>query len=315
MTERVFMFGSHGGLVGVLTEPKDALRRMHYPTVVFSNIGLNHRVGPNRLYVELARKLAAAGFSSLRFDLSGFGDSEPRRDGPADRERATLDTREALDFLERHGASRFVLVGLCSGVDSAHSTALADDRVTGAIFIEGYAYRNTGFWLRYLTTRNLQLARWTRFLRVRGRRLIGRPPLADLDDLPDVFERTYPPRRKFAADLEQLDRRGVKMLLVYTVNADGRYNYLSQFHDTFGYRDRIAVEFYRRADHVFSTGAHREMLFSRLVEWLEQSFPPPFRAAEPSYDAPALRSARVFGPITIITVGRFVSALSEANLC
>jgi hypothetical protein len=220
-----------------------------------------------------------------------------------------------MDFLERRGANRFVLVGLCSGVDSAHSTALVDDRVAGAIFIEGYAYRNAGFWLRYVTVRNLQPARWSRFVRVRLRRLIGRPPLADLNELPDIFERTYPPRRQFEQDLAQLDRRGVRMMFVYTVNADGRYNYHRQFHETFGYDDRIAVEFFDRADHVFSTAAHREMLFSRLVAWLQSTFAPPVGASEASFQVAPVQKRRMVVPMTIITVGRFVTALSESNLC
>jgi len=315
LIERVFMFGSHGGLVGVLTEPADQLRRSSNPAILFSNIGLNHRVGPNRLYVELARKLAAEGFVSLRFDLSGFGDSEPRREGPPDRERATLDTREAMSFLERYGASQFVLVGLCSGVDSAHSTALVDDRVAGAIFIEGYAYRNWGFWLRHSTTRNLQPARWSRFLRVRADRMRGRPPLADLNELPDVFERTYPPRGQFAADLERLDRRGVRMLFVYTINADGRYNYRNQFHDTFGFRDRIDVEFYDRADHVFSTASHRELLFARLVSWLKEGFPAEIRTTESSCEEGHLRKVRSMAPWAILAIGRFVSLVTEASVC
>src|ERR1700737_827583 len=98
--ERVHMFGSHRGLIGVLTEPLSTNKRPDAPAVVFSNVGLNHRVGPGRVYVELARKLAGAGFVALRFDLSGFGDSERRRTDGGDLDRAALDTREALDFLE-----------------------------------------------------------------------------------------------------------------------------------------------------------------------------------------------------------------------
>jgi pimeloyl-ACP methyl ester carboxylesterase len=275
VTEHVFTLGSHGGLVGIMTEPCDDARRPDAPAVLFANIGLNHRVGPNRLYVELARKLAASGFRSLRFDLSGFGDSEPRRTGGTYLERATLDTREAMDFLERRGSRCFVLVGLCSGVDSVHCVALQDNRVAGAVFIEGYAYRNPGFWLRFWTVRNLQPARWRRFARLRVARLMGRPPLSDPDEMPDVFAREFPSRQQFAADLAIMVGRSLKMLFVYTINSDRHYNYPSQFHDTFGYRDDIDVEYYTRADHVFSRAAHREVLLARLVQWMDDRFPRP----------------------------------------
>jgi pimeloyl-ACP methyl ester carboxylesterase len=271
--ERVHMFGSHRGLVGVLTEPSSTNKRAHAPAVVFSNVGLNHRVGPGRVYVELARKLAGAGFVALRFDLSGFGDSERRRTDGSDLDRAVLDTREALDFLEGKGIRQFVLVGFCSGVDSAHVVALQDPRVVGTVFIDGYAYKNPGFWLRYVTVRNLQPARWRRHIRQRLARI-----RKDKDTEPDtayaqeVFSREYPPREKFASDLASLVGRSVQLLFVYTVVADNHYNYRNQFYDTFGYIAQIDVEYYTRADHVFSAGPDRTKLVSRLVQWMDERF-------------------------------------------
>lgn len=279
MTERVHTFGSHGGLVGIVTEPDGDDRRPGAPAVVFSNVGLNHRVGPNRLYVDLARGLAASGFLSLRFDLSGFGDSEPRRSTGADLERATLDTREAMDFLEKKGIKRFVLLGFCSGVDSAHAVALEDPRVVGAIFIDGYAYHNLGFWLRYYTIRNLQPARWRRYIRQRLVRVLGDRGRRETGDILEVYLREYPTRQRFASDLASLIDRSVKMLFVYTVVADNHYNYRNQFHATFGYRGQIDVEYYSHADHVFSTENHRARLLSRLLRWMDEGFPR--RVADP----------------------------------
>jgi pimeloyl-ACP methyl ester carboxylesterase len=314
--EHVHSFGSHGGLVGIVTEPSPDLQRPGAPVVVFSNIGLNHRVGPNRLYVELARQLAAAGFASLRFDLSGFGDSEPRRTGGMYLERATLDTREAMDFLQKRGSSRFVVVGLCSGVDSAHTTAMQDSRVVGGIFIEGYAYRNAGFWLRFLTVRNLQPARWRRYVRVRVARLMGKLPLPDLDDVPEIFARELPSQQQFAGDLAALVKRSVKMLFIYTINTDGAYNYARQFHDTFGYRDVIDVEFYTRADHVFSSEPRREMLLSRLVQWMEVEFPrESFAAAQRGRRATATIPALcVLGSAAILTLNRLMRLMADTTI-
>jgi hypothetical protein len=79
--ERAHTFGSHQGLVGITCEP-DAGPGLDLPGFIFFNIGLNHRVGPQRVQVELARALAVQGFASLRFDLSGLGDSAPRGDSP-----------------------------------------------------------------------------------------------------------------------------------------------------------------------------------------------------------------------------------------
>ena len=282
MTERVHVFGSHRGLVGIVTEPSAESRKRDAPAVVFSNVGLNHRVGPGRVYVELARKLAASGFVAFRFDLSGFGDSNPRSGTATDLERATLDTREALDFLEGKGITQFVLVGFCSGVDSAHAVAVDDARVVGAVFIDGYAYKNFGFWLRYFTIRILQPARWGRYIRQRFGSLrhgIGR---RETGGVQEVFDREYPSRLQFAADVDRLVQRSVQLLFVYTVVADNHYNYQRQFHDTFGHRGPIEVEYYRHADHVFSVEAQRRQLRSRLVEWMEARFPERAGSAETS---------------------------------
>jgi pimeloyl-ACP methyl ester carboxylesterase len=308
VTERVFNFGSHGGLVGILTEPAGDVRRHEAPAVICSNIGLNHRVGPNRLYVELARATAAAGFRSLRFDLSGFGDSYPRRGGGTDLDRAVLDTREAMDFLERRGSQQFILVGLCSGVDSAYKAALQDPRVVGVIFIDGYAYRNFGFWLRYCTVRNLQPARWKRFVRARLVRMLGRPALRDMDDVPEIFVREFPRRQQFAAALSALVARSVKMLFVYTMDTDGSYNYRDQIYDTFGHRDAVEVELYAHVDHVFSTAFHRKMLLSRISRWLDMKFPRP--AATPASTVRREVSMQLL-VAAVVGIGQVVDFMSD----
>lgn len=87
---KAFTFGSHGGLVGVVCEP-DAGPRPDVPAVLLFNVGLNHRVGPGRLNVDLARRLAHSGYATLRFDLSGLGDSEPRDDPRSEGDRAVVD--------------------------------------------------------------------------------------------------------------------------------------------------------------------------------------------------------------------------------
>lgn len=273
MTERVVTFGSHGGLVGIVTEPADRAGGAARPAVIFSNIGLNHRVGPNRIYVELARGLAEAGFVTLRFDLSGFGDSEPRRDAIGDLQRATLDTREAMDFLQQRNIDTFVVLGFCSGTDSAHVIARDDPRVVGAIFIDGYAYRNRGFWLRYYTLRNLQLARWQRYFRLRLGARRQAPGHSETGEMLEVFVRESPTRDQFAGDLSTMIARSVHLLFIFTVVADNHYNYPRQFHDTFGYEHAVEVEYFSRADHVFSSEEHRARLLSRLRRWLDERFP------------------------------------------
>ncbi len=269
MKERVFCFGSHQGLVGVLCEPENA--RPGAPAVLFSNVGLNHRVGPNRTWVDMARRLADLGLFSLRFDLSGFGDSEPRRDTRSDLERAVLDTREAMDFLQsKLGGERFVLVANCSGVDSLHAAALADPRVVGAVSIDGYVYRSRSYRLRRALLRLAQPARWSRVLRRLRRRGEGRRTTGGMQE---VWKRDIPSRERFAADLAQLVARKVELLFVYSGAVDTHYNYRGQFHDMFGFRAKSKALFFPRADHLFSREAERRKLTTEVCAWMADRFP------------------------------------------
>jgi pimeloyl-ACP methyl ester carboxylesterase len=269
MRERAQMFGSHAGLVGVHCEPEEGSHPGR-PTAVFSNVGLNHRVGPNRFWVELARALAGDGFASLRFDLSGLGDSEPRPDDRSDSERAALDLSEALDFLGSHSNAReFVLIGNCSGVDSLHAVATRDPRVAGAVYIDGYAFRNRGYrWRRRLLT-PFQPARWSRYLFRRRTYL----KMLRSSSATEVWKRDLPSRERFTEDLEGLLARQVRLLFVYTGGMDFAYNHREQFHDTFGHRGEVDVDFYPRADHLLSRGEDRALVRERIRRWMGKAFP------------------------------------------
>ena len=78
VTERAVALGSHR-LYGIETVGPG---RVVGPKILFLSSGNESHIGPNRLWVDLARRLAGRGFSCLRFDLSGIGDS-PVRPGAA----------------------------------------------------------------------------------------------------------------------------------------------------------------------------------------------------------------------------------------
>lgn len=278
-------------LMGIVTEPVASGGGAERPrrALLAANIGLHHRVGPFRIYVELARAAAARGWYVLRFDLSGLGESEPRPEGTGDTEQAVRDTIEAMDWMaERHGIEEFVLVGLCSGVDAAHATALVDPRVVGAAFIDGYSYRTPGHLLRRHVLRLLQLGRWRRYL---GRRLAARPSAAGDRARPAggaeravtdpataglLFARRYPSRARFRQDVAALTRRGARLLFVYTGAVDEHFNSERQLAETLGRRvprDRVAVAILRHADHVLTGLAERARLVALLVRWLDGGAP------------------------------------------
>ena len=78
MNQQVCNFGTDGHLFGILTTPDEEVRVEGAPIALILNAGIVHRIGPFRLNVDIARQLAELGFSTLRMDLSGLGDSGPR---------------------------------------------------------------------------------------------------------------------------------------------------------------------------------------------------------------------------------------------
>src|SRR3954464_13203392 len=100
LTEEVLQFGEGGRLFGILTLPSVRPRNAHkLPVFVFLSAGLLHRVGPYRLHVRLGRELARMGFTSLRVDLAGTGDSPPRP-GLTNQQSVEGDFQEILRVLD-----------------------------------------------------------------------------------------------------------------------------------------------------------------------------------------------------------------------
>lgn len=136
MKEDILLCGKDQSLVGILTTPDAPVDDPALPVVIMVNAGLIHRVGPNRIYVKIARALAVEGFRVLRLDLSGIGDSMPRLDNLPIQERVLADVRDAMDTLTRtYGAQRFILMGHCSGAMFSLLLASQEPRVTAAVLI------------------------------------------------------------------------------------------------------------------------------------------------------------------------------------
>jgi pimeloyl-ACP methyl ester carboxylesterase len=85
-------------------------------TVIFGHGFRGEKTGPNRTFVRAARKLAAAGVSSLRFDQYGSGDS----DGDFLESRFTvwIDTIRALARRELDAGRRVALFGQSMGASA-----------------------------------------------------------------------------------------------------------------------------------------------------------------------------------------------------
>lgn len=276
--ERVATFGDGHGLVGIVTFPVGACA-LRLPHAILLNSGILHRVGPNRLYVMLARRLAVLGVTTLRFDMSGIGDSMRRPDVLSLRESVERDVANAIQYLTaRQGGGCVVLMGVCSGAYDAMQVALGDARVVGAVMVDVpgpfQTWRHTVY---HFGTRLFRLKSWRRPLSKAayyGRALVHsfRAPPRDSGrvDRP----RTSAPRQLMADQLARLLGRGVRLLIVFTAGMERTYNHRSQFRTTFpkaAAHLSLSFDYFEAADHDFGRCADREMLVETVVNWIQRA--------------------------------------------
>ena len=269
MKEEVVTFDPE--LVGVLTRPDGATDK---PFVLILNAGFVHRIGPGRLSVEMARELAAAGFPTLRFDLSGVGDS-PVRVPPLDPAATGIaDTLAAMDYLSSaQGARSFVILGLCSGARHAHNVAVADPRVVGAAMLDGAVYST----VRASVMKTLERVTPMRIARAAKRRLLRRLGLAATPARQPELEAFFPsdlPRERMAGELRTLAARKVALLHVFSGEWDA-YRYPGQHREAFREVPLDSVLTERRipdADHLYLTKPERTELLETLKTWAQRRF-------------------------------------------
>lgn len=135
----IFIEQPGGHLFGILAEPVDRPRAG--VTAVLLNAGALRRIGPGRMWVEIARRWAARGIPTFRLDVEGIGDStgDASAYGPFSglyKSHLVDQAIAALDELSRRDLpGRMLLCGLCSGAYWSLQAALRDDRVVAAYVI------------------------------------------------------------------------------------------------------------------------------------------------------------------------------------
>lgn len=299
MSERALTIGAGGGatLVGILSAPAAGVPAGS-PVVIILNAGLIHRVGPHRLHVRLARRLAEAGVASLRLDLSGRGDSDARGDDLSFVQSGIVEVRAAMDHVEQlTGARRFVLLGICSGADTSGQVACVDPRVTGVVTIEGATYPTRKAMRRYYLRRLGRLDSWVNTFTGRnavGRRLFGRRG-AKAEQSGDEAVALAParavgdePRRAVGAALQMLVDRGVHIMTVFT-GSTPVYNYVGQIVDAFPevrFGDRLREMHYPRANHTFTRMSEQARLIGDVVSWMRERFDAKLEARDTAADWP-----------------------------
>jgi pimeloyl-ACP methyl ester carboxylesterase len=284
-TEQLVTFGDGGRLVGTLTLPgPDAgpldpgTRR---PALLLFNAGVISRIGPHRLNVKLARRAAEAGITTFRFDLSGQGDS---RAGPGTltfEDQSRADLRQAMDAVAaRTAIDRFMVFGICSGAVLGHAAALEDPRLVGCMMLDPYMYptRRTHVTrilakVRRHGLREVAMGWLVRRVTPTGRR---RARMSSGGPIGSSLGLQRPAQADFAAELERLLQRQVRLLMIYSGSALYTYSYAGQFDDgfrRFGLAGRIRADHLPQIDHTVTPLAAQRLLIDHLLRWIDTSFP------------------------------------------
>lgn len=269
-----------GDLVGIVTYPA-AAASISPTAFVLLGAGLLHSVGPNRLYVQIARRLAAHGAAVLRFDARGVGDSaasQRKADIAYDR-RTEVEGATAL-LAARFGIKRFAFIGICSGATIAFRTALEEQRTVGVALanmdVGGFDARLDQFIAARHTTRYyskvalFQPASWRRLLSGRSNYLkIVRSIVAGPLRLSSPAAADAPWVSQLVADLDALARRQVALLIV-TGEIDPSADYVDMLRNATS-TSRLAgianLHLVRGGDHTFTLKAHQAELLTLLESW------------------------------------------------
>jgi alpha-beta hydrolase superfamily lysophospholipase len=243
--ERGVRFGGADRLFGILTVPDDTSGGA--PVVILLNTGFEYRVGPHRLYVPLARELAAQGHVVFRYDLGGIGDSAPpsgAKENVPYPAHALDDLRQAIACVRKEAPGRRLIVaGLCSGGWHAFSAGREGLPIDGIVAVNAPLYLCDG--LSWTATRSTEYAEgltYRRKLRDATRwasALRGRTNYRHLAR----FVATYLARRVadrtravfggwkedgLSRDLERVSARGITSLFVFS-RADAGLDYFQHY--------------------------------------------------------------------------------------
>jgi Serine aminopeptidase, S33 len=280
VSERAIVFGQQNSLVGIVAHASGSTPEIDRPAIVILNTGIIHRVGHNRMYVALSRKIALAGYVALRFDLSGIGDSDSRTEGLTPLESSLRDIREAIDWLATaRRASQIILVGLCSGADQAVVYGPTDPRVVGLVLIDPSIPPTLKYFLKRVGPRLLRLRSWhsvgtgqSRVLRLLRDRVASAfvskshpgPWSLQNPKVRSYLEKTY----------RALVESGVEILAIFTGGEGSvRHNYREQLIDAFPdvqFGKKLQLEYFADCNHTFKFEADRIRLTRVVMEWMDK---------------------------------------------
>lgn len=279
MTEKAIRFGAEKSLVGILTLPEKANRKTTDPAVIILNSGLLHRVGPNRIYVRMARELAAAGITVFRFDFAGVGDSEKDNSQRSYEERNIAATRAAMDILEKkQNIASFMITGICSGADISFQTARVDNRIIGIAPIDFFSLPSTAYLLNAYKKRLITPRSWGNLFSGKSEIFgVFKKIFTNVTFLKTAAasDNTDPNAQKnleadIVAGFQELTDRELNLRFLFSAGSPAYFNYQTIFAKKIAplsAAGKFNVDYFETADHGFTLQYHQQQLIDAIKDW------------------------------------------------
>jgi pimeloyl-ACP methyl ester carboxylesterase len=281
-----------GQQFAILSEPlSDVSDPRGRRALIIINSGACHHIGPNRMYVPLARQFAARGWTVLRVDVSGLGDSEPHHGQPQNAPYTSLAQRDIaswLGYLQQRGIGESHLLGICSGAYHGFKAAVATRPLASVVAINPLVF----FWRDgmpldpplgdHRVVRLATLYKRSAFDPAKWRKLLSGG--VDLRQLARVMERRVLVRARSAAraiarslgvrlhddlvaELRGVEKRGPRLDFIFS-DADPGFGILREqagaLVDRMTRNRRLSMSMLPGTDHTFSTLAARRALLAEL---------------------------------------------------
>ena len=164
-------------------------------------------------------------------------------------------------------------MGICTGADNAHRAMVADERIVGAVGIDGYYYATRRYYQNYLfrnlAPRLLRIDTW----REKIHKLLTAKARRNSQPVTLPFRWEMPKKEKTAADYQLFIRRNAHKLCIFT--ASWPYNYQEQLADAFPQLpigDNVKALYLENAEHMFPLKEDRDQLTNAISQWLKECF-------------------------------------------
>jgi len=288
MNEQIAQFGENNLLYGIVSLPDDASSGKKNPALIILNSGLLPRFGPNRLYVEMARAVAAVGNFVLRFDFSGVGESPAYQTELSYEARAKQEIQQALSYLEmKYGVQNFLLTGICSGADASFLAALQDKRIVGIVPIDFYSVSSKSYLIHSYKRRIFSPKSWLNFIsgnsdllnilkRVVNNITVFKTMSAtkEKEVIEDSVEtNTMNNMGNIREGYKKLFERKLQVYLIFSAGSPAYFNYNKQLKHIMAELNPghiLQMDFLETADHGFTFIYHQKLLVKKIQQWVEK---------------------------------------------